>query len=136
MADRQRADQEIGALVEALPDTLDVAVEVDGKLQKQDANSLLAVRLDYRANGKYIKSVLFHGPYGGVDLYDKKRTAVMPWGFKQQPDSAAAVADLSKFQIAVKKYAPADWAGTVHITFLMQNAGSGTRARIAVRPGT
>jgi xylan 1,4-beta-xylosidase len=136
MADSQRADQEIGALVEALPDTLDVAVEVDGKLRKQDANSLLAVRLDYRVNGKYIKSVLFHGPYGGVDLYDKKRTAVMPWGFKQQPDSAAAVADLSKFQIAVKKYAPADWAGTVHITFLMQNAGSGTRARIAVRPGT
>ena len=135
MADERLANEEIGVLADALPDTLDVAVKVEGKLQKLDANSLLGVRLDYRVNGKYVKSVLFHGPYGGVDLYDKKGSAAMPWGLKQAPDSAMAVGDLARFQIAVKKNAPADWTGTVHITFLMQDAGPGTRARIVLHPG-
>jgi hypothetical protein len=135
MAGDRLADEEIGVLADGLADTLDVSVKVDGKLQKLDANSLLGVRLDYRVNGKYVKSMLFHGPYGGVDLYGKKGSVAMPWGLKQVPDSAVAVGDFARFQIAVKKNSPADWTGVVHITFLMQDAGPETRARIVIRPG-
>ena len=46
-----------------------------------------------------------------------------------------AVTDLAKFQVNLKKYAPAGWNGKAHLTFLMQNAGPGTRAKITVRPG-
>jgi hypothetical protein len=135
MADDRRADQEIGVLAEELPGTLNFAVKVEGKLQKLDVNSLLGVRLDYVVNGKYLKGVLFHGAYGGVDLYDKGRTAGIPWGLKQKPDDTVAVAGLAKFQVDLKKHAPAGWSGKAHIAFVMQNAGAGARAKITVRPG-
>jgi xylan 1,4-beta-xylosidase len=134
MADDRRADQQIGVLAEGLPGTLSFDVKVEGKLQKLDVNSALGVRVDYSMNGKYVRAVQFHGPYGGVDLYDKARTALTPWGLKQKPDDVVAVADLAKFQADLKKYAPAGWTGKAHITFVMQNAGAGTRAKFTVRP--
>jgi hypothetical protein len=136
MADNRLANEVIGVLADTLPDTLDVTVRIDGKLQKLDSNSLLGVRLDYRVNGRYVKSVLFHGPYGGVDLYDKKGSAAMPWGLNPSPDSVVPVGDLGRFQVAIKKSAPAGWAGTVHITFLMRDAGPEARAKIVLRPGS
>lgn len=135
MADEQQADQKIGVLAEQLPDSLTFAAKVDGKLHKVDANSLLGVRVDYSVKGAYAKGVLFHGPYGGISLYNPARTAGIPWGLKQKPDDTVAVADLAKFRVDLKKYAPAGWSGKAHITFIMQNAGPGTRAKITVRPG-
>jgi hypothetical protein len=79
--------------------------------------------------------VLFHGPYGGVSLYNPARTATIPWGLKTKPDDAVAVADLARFRVDLKKYAPANWAGKAHLSYIMQNAGVGTRAKITVRPG-
>ncbi len=134
MANNQFADQEVGATVEELPSTLDVAVKVEGKLLKLDANSLLGVRVDYMVDGSYAKGILFHGAYDrGADLYDKDRTAPMPWGTKRQPDQVVAVVNLASFQIKPAEYAPANWRGRVQITFILQNSGVGTRAQIIVR---
>jgi xylan 1,4-beta-xylosidase len=135
MMDNAKADEQIGVLADGLPDAIDVAVKVEGKLQKLSSNSLLGIRLDYRVNDKYAKAVLFHGRAGGVDLYDKGGKATLPWGLKQQLDDVVAVPDLAKFQIPVKKLAPAGWTGKVHISFLLQQAGRGAQAKLSVRPG-
>jgi Glycosyl hydrolases family 39 len=135
MMDSPKADEKIGVLAEALPDTLNVAVKVDGRLQKLDVNSLLGVRVDYMVSGKYSKAILFHGPYGGIDLWDAGRNAPMPWGGRAQADKVIALPDIANFQIPVRTYAPAGWAGKAQIAFILQNAGSGTRARIKVRRG-
>jgi xylan 1,4-beta-xylosidase len=133
MMDETAADQEIGVLADGLPDALDAVVKVEGKLQKLDGNSLLGIRLDYRMEGKYAKAVWLHGPYGGVDLFDRKRTAAMPWGLKRDVDQVVAVPDLAGFRIPLKTYAPSGWDGKVHISFVMENAGPGVRAKIMLR---
>jgi hypothetical protein len=133
MTNNQSADQEVGVTVEGLPATLNISMTVEGKLQKLDANSLLGVRLDYMVNGSYEKGVLFHGPHNGTDLYDRGRTALIPWGTKRQADQVVAVADLASFQIRPSEYAPANWSGRTQMTFTLQNSGPGTRAKVVVR---
>jgi xylan 1,4-beta-xylosidase len=130
MMDDGTADQRIGILADGLPDTLDIAVKIEGKPQKVDANSLLGVRIDYRVGGQYTKAVLFHGA-----LFDSRRRAAMPWGLKGGPEDIVAVPDFGRFQVPLKEYAPSGWGGKVHISFLMQHAGPGARARFTVRPG-
>jgi len=133
MATDATADQEVGVVADGLPSVLDANVTVEGKLQRLDRNSLLGVRVDYEVSGAYRKAVLFHGPYGGVDLYDRGRDAIMPWGTKQQPDEAVQVSDLARFQLDLGAHAPAGWQGKAHIAYIMQNAGAGTRAKIILR---
>ena len=133
MATETLADQEVGVVVDKLPDELKVMVNVEGQLKNIDQNSLLGVRVDYQLNGNYVSSVLFHGPYKGIDVYNKNRDAMMPWGTKKQADKLIAVNDLSAFKIALKANAPAGWTGKAHITYIMQNAGAGTRAKITMR---
>jgi hypothetical protein len=111
-----------------------VTVEVDGWLQRLNANSLLALRVDYRVNGRYAKAVVFHGRYGGIDLFDRRGRSMIPWGLAPTAE-IAAVPDLARFQVALKEHAPAGWTGTAHLAFLMQNAGAGTRAKFTVRAG-
>jgi xylan 1,4-beta-xylosidase len=130
MMDEKTADERVGVLAKELPDVLDVAVKVDGKPVKVNANSLLGMRVDYRVGRQYAKSVLFHG-----GLYDQARKDANPWSLKAPLDDTVAVPDLAKFQIPLKKLAPAGWNGEVHISFLMQNSGPGTQAKFTLRPG-
>jgi hypothetical protein len=134
MADDPTADKEVTVLAGELPDALTAKVVVDGTLRRLDHNSLLGVRVDYRVGRDHPKSVLFHGPYEGVDLYSDQRNADMPWGTKRQADEVVAVGDLAEFEIPLKAMAPDGWQGTAQITFILQNAGAGARAKIALRP--
>jgi hypothetical protein len=127
------ADQEVGVIAGNLPDNLDVKVMVEGVLQKPYQNTLLGIRIDYHVDGNYKKSILFHGPYNGIDLYSKDQDAVYPWGTQRQTDEVIAVNDLAAFQIPLKQNAPPGWKGKAHIGFIMQNAGPGTRAKIILR---
>lgn len=133
MAHEKNADQRVGVLADGLPDLLTATVSVEGNLKKLDQNSLLGIRIDFSVQGKFTKSVLFHGPYKGIDLYDSKRDASMPWGTKKQADEVISVSNLAEFQIKLKELAPKDWEGKAHITFIMQNAGAGIRAKIILR---
>jgi xylan 1,4-beta-xylosidase len=126
------AEATVGATAEGLPPILSVSAQSDGRLVKQDPDSLLAVRLDYQVGAVYTKSVLFHGKLHGSDLYDPHRRAPMPWGTQRQPNLAVRVRDFSQFQIAPHTYAPPGWIGRVQITFIMQNTGPGTRAKITL----
>ena len=96
-------------------------------------NSLLGLRVDYEMNGNYTKSVLFHGPYRGLDLYDVKRDVVFPWGTLKEADKDLMVDNLSDFTIRLKENAPKGWIGKVHIAFIMQNTGTETRAKFIIR---
>lgn len=131
----ENADQEIGVLADGLPALLDVLTTVDGKLQKVNANSVFAIRLDYRVDGKYTKAIWLHGPYRGLDLFEKGKKAALPWGLKPEPDQVVAVPDFANFRIPLKSYAPAGWTGQAHISFVMQNAGPEAHAKILLRPG-
>ncbi len=133
MGTETEADQEVGVLAGNLPDNLNVTVSVEGNLQKLDQNSLLGIRIDYQVDGKYQKSILFHGPCNGIDLYSKDRNAVYPWGTQKVADEVFAANDLSEFQLALKENAPRGWKGKAHIGFIMQNAGTGTQAKIILR---
>ena len=135
MAQQATAEEQIGVLAEALPDNLEIAVKVQGRLRKVDANSLLGVRVDYVTAAGPAKSVLLHGPVAAIDLYDAARTTGMQWGYRQKPDQLIPVKDLARFRFALKQNAPAGWAGKAHLTFVMQNAGAGTSAKVTVRAG-
>ena len=108
---------------------------LEGALSRQDANSLLGVRFDYdTARGRgYRKSVLFHGPLGGTNLYDARRSSPMPFGTRRPADHAVRVPDMARFLVEPAAYAPRDWNGRVAITFLLVNAGPDARVRWSVR---
>jgi hypothetical protein len=135
MANNETADQEIGVLANQLPNILTVNVSVEGILKNLDQNSLLGVRVDFEVNGEYTKSLLLHGTYKGVDVFNAQRNALMPWGTKKKADRVLKVNDFSKFNISLKENAPPNWKGKAHISFIMQNAGVGTRAKIILRKG-
>lgn len=129
----ESADQEMGVLADGLPDSLLVITKVEGNLQKVGATSLLAIRLDYRVEGKYVKAVWLHGPYSGLDLFDPSREITLPWGLKPQVDQVVAIPDFAAFKIPLKTYAPPGWTGTVHVSFVMRDAGPSARATILLR---
>ena len=136
MGKEGRADAEVGVTAEGLPRALTIATKIDGVLHKEGPNSLLGLRIDYQVNGAYTKSVLFHGPYnGGVDVYDVRRAASMPWGTGRHPDHALAVSNLARFTVVPRAYAPTGWSGRAQITFIMQDTGVETRAKMTVRVG-
>ena len=134
MGSEASANATVGVTAQDLPPTLTISAQADGTLARHDENSLLAVRIDYQVGDAYTKGVLFHGPLrGGPDLSDARRSAPMPWGTHRPPDESVHVADFARFPITPRAHAPAQWTGRVQITFLMQNTGAGTRAKIVVR---
>ncbi|MBN1362238.1 MAG: hypothetical protein JW993_16705 [Sedimentisphaerales bacterium] len=133
MANDRTANKQVTVLADGLPDTLKTRVVVEGTLKQLNINSLLGVRVDYRVGQDHPKAVLWHGPYKGVDLYSSQRNADMPWGTKRQADEVVAVEDLAAFEIGLKQHAPENWQGKAQITFILQNAGAGARAKIILR---
>ena len=127
------ADQQVGVTADALPHVLDLRGTLDGRLARQDVNSLLGVRVDYDTARGYRKGVLFHGPWGGVDLYDPRRSAPPAFGTRRPADQVVRVPDLARFLVRPADHAPADWNGRVAITFLLRNAGPTARVRWTVR---
>lgn len=135
MATEQAAHVEIGVTAEGWPDVLRVTVELDDAPRRLDADSLLGLRVDYRVDGAYATSVLVHGPWHGVDLFDSGRTSAIPWGTRRPPDRTVAVDALAAFDLPMRVLAPANWDGRAQLSATLQNAGVGTRAKICLRRG-
>jgi hypothetical protein len=133
MNGEQLADQQVGVTAKALPHVLVVRCTVNGQLPRQDTNSLLGLRLDYDTARGYHKGVLFHGPWGGLDLYNARRTSPMAFGTRRRADQVVKVPNIAEFRIQPAAYAPHDWNGRVTMTFLMQNAGPTVSVRWTVR---
>lgn len=132
MAEEEQADQRVGVLAYDLPDALTATVEASN-LRDVDPTSILAVRVDYRVDGEYTHAVLFHGPYEGSDLHDRRGEATNPWGTQRPADEVVKVGDLARFQMPLAEHAPDGWRGTAHITFILRNAGPGAMAKITLR---
>jgi hypothetical protein len=133
MNGERRADQQVGVTADALPQVLNVHGTLEGQLSRQDANSLVGVRLDYATARGYRKGVLFHGPLNGVELYDARRTSPMPFGTRRPADQNVRVPNLAQFTFQPSAYAPPGWNGRVALTFQLINAGPTARVRWAVR---
>ncbi len=128
---QDEADSRIGVTVEGLPATLGVSFAVDGSLRQLNSNSVLGFRFDYRGEGDYSKGVLFHG-----GLYSSDRQAPEPWGTGRPADQVVELENLSDIRLSPAMYAPPDWSGRVIMTFMMQNTGARTRAKVIVRSHT
>ena len=128
MGSQDRADSQVGVTVAGLPATLGLSFTTEGSLQQLDENSVLGLRLDYEVAGDYASGVLFHG-----GLYSPARSAPLPWGTGRPADQVVALDNLSDFQLAPADHAPPGWSGRVLMTFMLQNAGAHTRAKILVR---
>lgn len=136
MATETWADEEVGVTIDETPARLNFANTVAGTLQSLDANSCACVRIDYQVGSNYTKSVLFHGPFNGsADLYNTSRSAPFPWGTKSQATQVVAVPNMASLAVDTATYAPANWTGRTQITWLLQNAGVGTRLTSTVGNG-
>lgn len=136
MAGETWADEEVGVTIDQTPSRLNFTNKVTGSLQQLDANSCACVRIDYQVGSSYTKSVLFHGPFNGsADLYNSSRSAPFPWGTKAQATQVVAVPNMSSLAVDAATYAPANWTGRTQVTWLLQNAGTGTRLTSAVTNG-
>lgn len=129
MAEENQGLAQVGIVAEGLPEKLRVTVATGGAPQRLDSNSVLGLRFDYLGGSNYTHSILYHQK----GLYDSKRNAPLPWGTMRQADQVVAVPDFSSFGVSPVGSAPASWSGRVEITFLMQNTGSGSRAKIRLQ---
>ena len=129
MGHETSAHEQIGVAVAGLPPTLHVSFEVGGEPKNFDINSLLGMRIDYSDTyGFETTSVLFHG-----GIQNERRSAPMPWGTRQPADHVILVQNLGSFVIPVTQFAPVSWSGQAILTFLMQNTGVETRAKVTIR---
>ncbi len=132
MAGNDYAVVEEGALYKNLPASLSFNVQTDGNPHALDSNSVLSVNVDYRVNGVYTKSVMFHGA-----LYNSARTSGHPFGKTGLPGQVVAVS-FPNFAINLASYAPSGWSvgGDALISYTMQNTGANSRAKITVSATT
>ena len=128
MGSQDKADSRVGVLFEGVPDLVNVSFVTEGSLQQLDENSLLGLRIDYAVGDDYERSVLWHG-----GLHDANHKARIPWGTERGPEQVVEVQDLSDIQLSPAQYAPEGWSGRLIMTFMMQNTGAQTRAKVFVR---
>jgi xylan 1,4-beta-xylosidase len=137
MANEPKGKAIMGVVAKNLPSTLRAHVETHGKPSELDVNSLLGLRIDYKAGTNYVSSALYYGRTTGCPpLYNKHRNTAVPWGTKRPADRLIDAPDLSDFIISPGKDAPKMWNGEVIITFWMQNTGKNTQAKISLLQST
>ena len=112
---------------EQLPSKIHALFANSGKFITTDKNSLLGLRIDYKTDSSYTKSILFYD-----SIYNSSRDAEMPWGTKLQADSVVKV-NLPDFKFNPADYAPAGWSGRVIISFILQNTGVNTRSTVTLK---
>ena len=130
MGDRDFGVAQIGAVLDEPAPRIRVQMKTAGPFVSEDPNSLFALRVDFPdRTGRYHKSILYHGT-----LYDSRRDSRLPWG------AGGATADVvdpqpamnrgRSFLVDLSQVAPPDWSHKrALLSFILQNAGRGSRAR-------
>lgn len=102
--------------------------EIFGNAEKSDG-AALGIRVDFeRADGSFAQSVLYSPEgYGG--------NPEIPFGTK---DAAQYLGSLGKGEkgsvvVALDKFAPSDWTGTVRIGWMIQNCAADTAAKFLIK---
>ena len=131
MGDEDFDIAQISSVIEAPTNSFSVQAKKEGAFRAHDSNALFGLRIDFLSpKSGYSKSVLFHS-----GLFDAHRTSPFPWG------KGAAMADVcvlkremntgKSFRVDLSRIAPPDWdRKRILISFILQNAGRGSKARI------
>ena len=133
MGDSDFGIAQIGVVLDHPAGKFVVQVKKEGPFRAQDSNALFGLRLDFSSrNGGWSKSVLFHN-----GLFDKRRSAALPWGKGgAAPDVALLQSEINAgkpFSVELARIAPPDWdKKRVLLSFTLQNAGRGSKARITL----
>jgi hypothetical protein len=117
----------VGVSLSGCTNALTVTLKPSGGPRKLDKNSMLGVRVDFQGRGAYTKSVVFH-----AGLYDPARSGALPWGTMQPPTQAVQMPGDTPWKIDLAGLAPRDWSRRVIVTFLMEDCGSGSRAKFTL----
>lgn len=126
---------QIGNVYNNPVNNLTITVTKSGPFSTNDVNSMFGLRFDFQnTSGAYDHSVLYTN-----GLYNASRNSTLPWGegtaVPDQVITESAMNSGQPFQISLSSIAPSDWNGTrVIITPIIQNAGAGSRATIAITP--
>lgn len=113
----------VGAILANLPDTLALEIITEGNFQDRDRNSLLGVRIDFPET-----SVLFHN-----GSHHQERDAAVPWGTGRQADQVVQWSGVNPL-LPLAQFAPVSWDHRATLSFILQNTGARTRAKITLRP--
>ena len=127
MGSEDRGVSMIGVNLANCPTNLFVRVETSGSPRKLDKESVLAVRVDIFDRNNYTKSLLYH-----AGLYDPTRDGRIPWGNFKAPDQAIKVNTDQPWSIELAGLTSQFWGRRAIVTFMLQNAGSGARAKFTL----
>ena len=128
---RDRGRGLCGVTIDETPAAIGFDVRTFKLNPKNDANSLLAIRIDYLVSNEPVKSVLLHG-----GIFDIDRTSELPWGKGgRSADVMVQHSELDGSQpltFDVDAHAPAEWSeGDSRrsiISFWMENTGVESQA--------
>ena len=127
MGTEDRGVAMLGLNLAGCPTNLLVTLATSGSPRKLDKDSQLAVRVDLFDRGSFTQSVLFHS-----GLYDPTSTTRGPWGTGKAPNRVIEVPADRPWTLDLANLTPNFWSQRAIVTFLLQNAGSGARAKFSV----
>jgi hypothetical protein len=127
MGSEDRSVSMIGVNLANCPTNLLVKVQTSGSPRKLDKDSVLAVRVDIFDRNSFTKSLLFH-----AGLYDPTRDGRIPWGTYKAPDQVVKVGADQPWSIDLAGLTSPYWGRRAIVTFILQNAGNGARAKFTL----
>jgi hypothetical protein len=119
MGDEDKARCIVGVSIKEADEKYKCKLEIYGE-PKSGESTYLGIRVDYRVNGEYVKSLEYSA------LGDEKTVRNIPWGSKRKADIVLDV-NMNEWEIQIAGNAPEGWAGEAIITFDMQDMGKGTQ---------
>lgn len=127
MGSEEKAVSMIGVNLFNCPTNFFAAVQTSGSPRKLDKESVLAVRVDIFDRNVFTKSLLYHS-----GLYDPTRDGRIPWGTFKAPDQVVKVNPDQPWSIELAGQVSQLWGRRAVVTFILQNAGSGARAKFSL----
>jgi hypothetical protein len=134
MGSNERGVAVLGTVIDNPSLKSQIQVRTAGPFSTVNEDSLFGIRIDFQArDGQFTKSVLIHG-----SLNNDSRSWEFPWGKKgAKADRSYLHPEMKnggKIAVDLKKIAPADWNGKrVIYTWILQNAGAGSRAIFSIK---
>jgi len=125
MGDRKTGEALVAVRADSLSDRISIGLTEEGGSDPLSANSALALRIDYE--GIAPASVLLHWGRPPADA-----AAGLAWGTCRAADRTVRLDSAHTNIFDLKAAAPPGWNGVVVISFLMRDAGAGSRAAVTL----
>ena len=119
MGDEDKARCTVGVSIKEADEMYNCKIEIYGQPKSEEC-TYLGVRIDYRVNGEYVKSLAYKA------LGSEKTDREIPWGTKKEADIVLDV-NVNEWEMNIAENAPDGWEGEAIITFDMQDTGKDTQ---------